>query len=393
LTFSWLKFIICLIFLLKQKKEADINPNHLSVLNPNYFHGCHPFDLRSYFESDLFFENLDAAFPLNLVSEDAPPPKLPLRQQVLERLLKNITAHDLVGKVLVEQYLRDQYRRNCRPNTLRQAATSLTQFLTFYRKLGKTHLEQIKRQDIEAFVEHEQDRGLKPDSVRTRLCGVYAFVRFLIENKIVGYELMERKLKLKLADRLPRAMDAQDLSRLLCVIDNIRDRALILLLLRTGMRIGELLNTNVDDVDLRQQKIIIYLSDKTSVGRVVYYSEDAQQALLAWLKMRDPFKDRLFYGQGKASQSLGYGAARMIFIKYLQKADLAYSGYTLHCLRHSYATELLNARMPLECLRVLLGHTNLEVTRRYARLSDKTRKEQYFSAMDNILKGEADADD
>ena len=370
-----------------------MNHDQLSFLNPNYFYGCHPCDLRSYFESDPFFEDLDSAFPLNLAKAVAPPAKPIFRQQVLKRLLENISAHDLVGKPFVEQYLRDQYRRNCRPNTLRLAATSLTLFLSFLRQLGKTHLEQMQRQDIEAFVEHEQDRGLKPNSVRTRLCAVYAFVRFLIEKKIVGYELMERTIRLKLPDLLPRAMDAQDLNRLLCVIDNIRDRALILLLLRTGMRIGELLNTKVDEVDLRQQKIIIYLSDKTSVGRVVYYSEDAQQALLDWLKLRDSSKDRLFYGQGKGSQSLCYGAARMMFNKYLHKAGLQYSSYTLHCLRHTFATDLLNARMRLECLQVLLGHTNLEVTRRYARLSDKTRENEYFSAMESILKGDRDADD
>jgi len=370
-----------------------MNHDQLSFLNPNYFHGCHPLDLRSYFESDPFFEKLDSAFPIKLPKADAFPATPTFRQQVLKRLLENISAPNLVGRSYVEQYLRDQYRRNCRPNTLRLAATSLRQFLTFLHQLGKTHLEQLQRQDIEAFVEHEQDRGLKPNSVRTRLCAVYAFVRFLIEKKIVGYELMERKIKLKLPDPLPRAIDPQDLNRLLSVIDNIRDRALILLLLRTGMRIGELLNTKVDDVDVRQQKILIYLSDKTSEGRVVYYGEDAQQALLAWLKIHDSSKKRLFYGQGKKSQSLCYGAARMMFNKYLHKAGLPYSGYTLHCLRHTYATDLLNARMPLECLRVLLGHTNLEVTRRYARLSDKTRENEYFSAMESILKGDRDADD
>jgi site-specific recombinase XerD len=370
-----------------------MNHDQLSFLNPNYFHGCHPFDLRCYFEGDPFFENLDSTFPLNLAKTVEPPAKPTHRQQVLKRLLENISAHNLAGKAFAEQYLRDQYRRNCKPNTLRLAATSLTQFLCFLHQQGKTHLEQMQRQDIEAFVEHEQDRGLKPNSVRTRLCAVYAFVRFLIENKIVGYELMERKIKLKLPDQLPRAMDSQDLSLLLSVIDNIRDRAMILLLLRTGMRISELLNTKVDDVDLRQQKILIYLSDKTSEGRVVYYSEDAQQALLAWLKIHDSSKKRLFYGQGKKSQSLCYGAARMMFNKYLHKAGLQYSSYTLHCLRHTFATDLLNARMPLECLQVLLGHTNLEVTRRYARLSDKTREDEYFSAMESILKGDRDADD
>ena len=201
-----------------------MNQDQLSFLNPNYFHGCHPFDLRSYFESDPFFETLDSTFPIKLPKADASPATHSFRQQVLERLLENICVQNLVGRSYVEQYLRDQYRRNCRPNTLRLAATSLTQFLTFLHQLGKTHLEKLQRQDIEAFVEHEQDRGLKPNSVRTRLCAVYAFVRFLNEKKILGYELMERKIKLKLPDQLPRAMDSQDLTLLLSVIDNIRDR-------------------------------------------------------------------------------------------------------------------------------------------------------------------------
>jgi integrase len=174
----------------------------------------------------------------------------------------------------------------------------------------------MTREDIEGFVEHEQDRGLKPNSVRTRMCAVYAFVHFLIEKKVVSYELLERRIKLKLPDRLPRAIDPEDLKQLLSVIDHVRNRALILLLLRTGMRIGELLNTKVDDVDLREQKIFIYQADKTGVGRVVYYSDDAQAALLAWLKVRDPFKENLFYGQGR--QSLSYEGARSMFNKYLQ---------------------------------------------------------------------------
>ena len=82
-----------------------------------------------------------------------------------------------------------------------------------------------------------------------------------------------------------------------------------------------------------------------------------------------------------------------MFHKVLQKAGLQHNRYTLHCLRHTFATDLLNAKMPIECLRVLLGHSNLEITRRYARLSDKTREEEYFAAMQRILKGDVDAHD
>jgi len=62
----------------------------------------------------------------------------------------------------------------------------------------------------------------------------------------------------------------------------------------------------------------------------------------------------------------------------------------LHCLRHTFASELLNAGMRLECVQQLLGHSSVEMTRRYARLTDKTREEEYFRAMSVIERGEID---
>jgi integrase/recombinase XerD len=356
---------------------------HLRNINPNHLYGCHPLDLRDYFG--------ESPFCLTVKKPKDSFPPIPPRLIYLERILGDIFRRDLPAKDHFSEYMRQKYRRNCGPNTLRQAAGSLTQFLSFFQDKGKKYLEQMTREDIEAFIEALQNRGLTPNTVRTRLCAVYAFVRFLIEKKVVSYDLLERRIKLKLPDRLPRAIDPGDLKRLLSVIDKVRDRALLLILLRTGMRIGELLNTKVHDVDLNNYRILIYQAQKNGFGRVVYYSDDAKEALLSWLRVRNTFKENLFYGRGH--KPLCYEAARCMFNKYLEKAGLLYSGYTLHCLRHTFATDLLNARMPLECLRVLLGHTSLEVTRIYARLTDKTREEEYFMAMERILKGESDADD
>jgi integrase/recombinase XerD len=360
-----------------------MHKDQLQNLNPNHLYGCHPLDLRSYFgESSIC-----------LIAEKPKDPFPPVSRRLLllERILGDISRRDLPAKEHFSEYMRQKYRRNCKSNTLRQAAGSLIQFLSLYRDTGKQHPEQMTREDIEAFIEALQDRGLTPNTVRTRLCAVYAFIRFLIEKKSVNHELLERRIKLRLPDRLPRAIEPWDLKRLLLVIDKVRDRALLLLLLRTGMRIGELLNTKVHDVDLNNHRILIYEAEKNSVGRVVYYGDDAKEALLSWLRVRNTFRENLFYGQG--DKPLCYEAARSMFNKYLEKAGLLYSGYTLHCLRHTFATDLLNARMPLECLRVLLGHTSLEVTRIYARLTDKTREEEYFMAMERILKGEPDGDD
>ena len=79
-----------------------------------------------------------------------------------------------------------------------------------------------------------------------------------------------------------------------------------------------------------------------------------------------------------------------MFCKYLKKANISHKGYTLHCLRHTNASSLLNAGMPLECLKELMGHQSVEVTRRYARLTNKTREREYFTAMERIERGEID---
>ena len=197
---------------------------------------------------------------------------------------------------------------------------------------------------------------------------------------------------MQLPERLPRAMDPNDLHKLLSVIHNIRDRAMIMVLLRTGMRIGELLNTRMTDIHLKERRIEIYEAEKNRLGRVVYLSDDAMMALRKWIKKRGPWEEHLIYTR-LGSETMSYSTARTTFNRYLMKAGLADKGYTLHTLRHTFATEFLNAGMRLECLQALLGHRSIEETRRYARLSDKTREEEYFRAMSKIERKGGNGDD
>jgi len=312
------------------------------------------------------------------------------RRQGLDNTLSKLSKKDMPGKAHINDYLRDQYRRHCRPNTLRNSLIAIDQFLDFITQAGKAHLEDITRDDLGAWIEHGQDRGLKASTVKMRLRTLNAFLRYLIERDVIQPVVLSRRMIIKVPDALPRAMDPEDVQSLISVIDTIRNRALILVLLRTGMRIGELLMTVVEDVNLTERRIAIYEAEKTRIGRVVYLSDDAIEALTAWLKNRDPHKASLFYGQGR--HRLTYPAARAMFNKYLHRAGLSHKGYSLHCLRHTCATELLNAGMRLECLQQLLGHSSIEMTRRYARLTDTTREAEYFKAMSIIERGETHVD-
>ena len=134
----------------------------------------------------------------------------------------------------------------------------------------------------------------------------------------------------------------------------------------------------------RERKIHIYEGEKNCLGRVVYLSDDALMALRLWLNKRDKTKEYLFYG---LRSNLCYTSARNIFTQYLRETGLQHKGYTIHSLRHTFASELLNAGMRLECLQLLLGHRDIEMTRRYARLTDKSREEEYFRAMEIIEQG------
>jgi integrase/recombinase XerD len=303
-------------------------------------------------------------------------------------MFDGLALMDLPGKEHLESYLLSMVRRNFRRLTIQQTLSTLKLLLSFLRDTGKDRLEELNRRDLEAFVEREQDRGLKLSSVKAKLDRVHAFLGFLVEEEVIGPEVLVRKIRLRLPQYLPRAMDPADTRELLSVVEDIRDRAMILVLLRTGMRISELLALRRSDVNIKERKITIREGAKTRRGRVVYFSNDARDALKAWIEKRDCHKEFLFYARRRST--LSYPSARHLFNKYLGRAGLADKGYTIHCLRHTFASELLNARMRLECLQPLLGHDSVQVTRRYARLTDKTREEEYFRAMAIIERGAID---
>ena len=313
--------------------------------------------------------------------------------EALGKILKRLSGMDLPGKEHVESYLRYLTRRNRKPKTLHSRYGAIVLFIGMIRDNGRTRLEEITRKDIEAFIEHEQDRGNKITTIRTKLVSVQAFLRYLMEEEIVSSDIFSRRIRLRLPERLPKAIDPEDLRKFLSAIKDTRDRAMILILLRTGMRIGELLNTKVMDVHIKERNIEIYEGEKNRLGRVVYLSEDAVSALRKWLKERDTWEEYLFYSPSGGTDTMSYSAAWMIFHKYLVKAGLTHKGYSLHALRHTFATELLNAGMRLECLQVLLGHRSIEETRRYAQLTDKTREEEYFKAMSKIERRNKNDDD
>ena len=309
------------------------------------------------------------------------------RRRALNVAVDKLEASCLPGFEYVISYLYDKYRRNHSVSSLSQTGQTLHSFLSFFKALERRDINEIKRSDIAAYVEHEQERGLKINSVRNHLHTLYAFLQYLVDNDVLPADILQKKIRIKLPVVLPRAIPTEDLQKILQSITSERDRALILLLLHTGMRIGELLSVKMADIILSERKILLYLAEKNLHGRIVYYSSAAEQALIKWLALRKITSEYLFYGNG--GQKLSYVAAWMIMKEAVQQAGLEQKGYSLHSLRHTFATNMLNAGLRLEVLQQLLGHLTIDITLQYARISNVTREDAYFKAMAIIEKGDS----
>ena len=316
------------------------------------------------------------------VSQDDTFPNL--KRKTLDRCCVRLAASGLEGSDLAIEYLYGKYIKNLSIHTIRMSGCIVLSFLQFLDK-NSSDIYHLTPQDIGSYVDYQQSRGLKTQSLVCELRLIYAFVAFLIEQGILPYTLTQHKIKLKLPEALPRAMPHEDVKLLLSVLNDIRSRALILLLLRTGMRVGELLEVKLPDIVFPERKILLYLGEKNFQGRVVYYSKDAADALQLWLQYRDKSSEYLF--PGKECSPISYATSRRILHKPLRRAGLMGKGYTLHSLRHTVATDMLNAGMRIEVLQQLLGHYEIAMTMRYARLVDRTREQEYFKAMNHIEHG------
>lgn len=305
-----------------------------------------------------------------------------VRQNVLKRHVSRFCDSDLPGKDQAADYLRWKYRKFVKSHTLRSIAACIHSFLSFVRSKDKKGLSALTRKDIEIYVEQELNRGMKIVSMHSKLRALYPFLHFLVGQNLLDPSVIAHRINLQLPTPLPRAIASEDVNTLLAAIDDVRDRAMVLILLRTGMRIGEALELRVHDINFEKQSIMICKGEKNDEGRLVYFTEDAKKAILDWLEVRNRSRVYLFYGY--KGNPLTYVTAWHCFSNCLKKAGLADKGYTLHCLRHTFATDTLNARLRIEVLQELLGHSNLEMTRRYAKLTDKTREEEYFKAMQKL---------
>jgi site-specific recombinase XerD len=236
--------------------------------------------------------------------------------------------------------------------------------------------------DIDVWIAAAFQQRLAPGSIVTCRRGLQGFFVFLCDQGVLAQSPIQLpRHQILVPTRLPRPMAEAEVVVFFRVIDALEDRTMFLLMLRCGLRVSEVSHVRWEAIDMAQGTLRVNNS-KGQVDRVVYLSSDVATALRQWHGLQATAADYVFPSRmpRKGGLPLGARQIRNRMTRYLKRAGIT-KRYSPHSLRHTFATQLLNAGASLEVVKELMGHRSLQMTLRYTQLYDRTKRAPYDHAM------------
>jgi site-specific recombinase XerD len=282
---------------------------------------------------------------------------------------------------VIINYRRYLKRRNYSSHTVKNYLNTLRHYVLWL----DVPIEQVTARKINAYIDHLLSKRREPKTINCHLGSIRRFYDYLrLEEELALDNPVKRGVLLRLAKPLPKHLRDSEVSRFLQVLKGRRDRAMFMLMLRCGLRVEEVANLTLDAVDWRRLRLYV-VHGKGAKDRVVYISPDTREALVAYVKQRlSSHVKKIFLVEKGDHKGLP------ISVRGIQKRMEYYarkSGLTLSChhLRHTMATQMLNADADLVSIQDLLGHSRIKTTQRYCNISNLKVQRDYFKAMQVIL--------
>ena len=278
------------------------------------------------------------------------------------------------------RYRRSLKRKNCSPNTIKSYLNILDHFIAWLT----VPLTEVTKTHVAAYVDRLLRRRLSPKTITCHLQTIRLFFEYLADHEGMDIANPITTVSIKLPKPLPKNLKSTQTEALFAVITDTRDKAMFMLMLRCGLRVEEVARLTLDAIDFKRRQIFV-ADGKGQKDRIVYISDDARSVLEEYLKTHSPKTKVLFLVQK------GPLTGKPISIRGIQKRIEYYAKKSrvkasCHRLRHTMATELLNADADLSTIQDLLGHSQITTTQRYCRLSNLKVQRDYYKAIDLVLK-------
>ena len=239
---------------------------------------------------------------------------------------------------------------------------------------------------VDQFIDWQRELGRASATIQRRLIAIRMFYDYLayIREEDVPNPVIPRRHYLSRERRLPRDVSDEIIAQLFEAIgSHLRDRTMFTLMLHAGLRVGELSQLRLADVRLSDEHTpFLRLNGKGGQERVVYLSATAAELLKAYLEERAQNGPEQVFLNYKG-QPISITGIQLRLGRYCRQADI---WITSHQLRHTYASRMIGAEVPITSLQKLLGHNSIHTTQLYVHVADTKVEKDYHDAVSRIAK-------
>lgn len=282
------------------------------------------------------------------------------------------------------KYLKNE--RNYSVHTIINYQNDINDFNKFMEKEHIHSYQDVTYNQIRGYLMDLYDQNYQASSVSRKLSSMRSFYKFLVSENVVNDNPFLLVNTPKKAKSLPKFLYYQDLETIINSIDlktpvGIRDRLIFEMLYATGIRVSELVNIKINDINTHEQSIKVL--GKGNKERIVYYGQYCQEILIKYLNesrtklLKNSVSDWLLINNKQSG--LTSRGIRLIISRIINKTSLQYN-VSPHTLRHTFATHLLNEGADLLTVQELLGHVNLSTTSIYTHVSNEQLRSVYLKA-------------
>ena len=267
-------------------------------------------------------------------------------------------------------------------NTIASYAADLKDYQNFMMNLLKKDIYHIERKDIKLYLKYLKDQKKSPKSISRRISCIRGFYKFLLFEKIIANNPMSTIELPKTKKALPKVLTIEEVDKLLDITlkdaYSYRNKAMLELMYATGLRVSELVNLKIHDIDFINETV--RTMGKGNKERIIPIGEIAIHYLKLYLEiyrsqlLKKDYTDDLFLNNhGKCMTRQGF----FKILKKLAKEKDIKTSFSPHTLRHSFATHLLENGADLRSIQELLGHSSISTTGIYTHVSNEELKENY----------------
>ena len=281
-------------------------------------------------------------------------------------MVKGVKKDHLISSFLDFLYI----EKGLSKNTVHSYENDINSFSKWSLKYLGQPIKKLLKADVNQYISFLFKQGLKSSSVNRKISTIKSFYIYLIKKKIITLSPVEDISMPKKETYLPVSMSEIEVEKLLNspklnIHIERRDKAMIEMLYATGMRISELVNLKLTDID--NKRLVVKVLGKGQKERLIPYGEEAADALNSYLNDREKsnIKETFLSNRGtKITRGAFWNRIKI----YLNRENLK-TTISPHTLRHAFATHLLNRGADLRSVQILLGHSDLSTTQIYTHIA------------------------